>query len=253
LFVKCRVGYVKDREKYIRREGRVMVCSHLISFSGFTASLESVSPSLIQATEPKMHSHLILSVLLAHLTLMAAQQMLRFSCSQLTVERLDPLVNPGLAPSPHLHQIGGGDSFNASMLPETHDPAKLSTCTSCTFSEDFSNYWTAVLYFRARNGTFKRVPQFANEYLTQSGGLTVYYIPPYDGKTKVTAFKPGFRMLVGDPMLRTKQGQVRQLCHRCFGKNFQPFGGAPCTGSDTASLPTGFCAGGIRTTITFPT
>lgn len=23
-----------------------------------------------------------------------------------------------------------------------------------------------------------------------NGGLTVYYIPPYDGKTKVTAFKP---------------------------------------------------------------
>lgn len=33
--------------------------------------------------------------------------MLRFSCSQLVVERLDPLVNPGLNPSPHVHQIVG--------------------------------------------------------------------------------------------------------------------------------------------------
>ena len=24
----------------------------------------------------------------------------------------------------------------------------------------------------------------------KNGGITVYYIPPYDGKTKVTAFKP---------------------------------------------------------------
>ena len=97
--------------------------------------------------------------------------MLRFQCSQLVVERLDPLVNPGSVPSPHLHQIVGGDSFNASL---THDLVAESGCTSCTFSEDFSNYWTAVLYFRARNGTFKRVPQLPNEGLKGDGGITVY-------------------------------------------------------------------------------
>jgi len=30
--------------------------------------------------------------------------LLRFGCSQLTVQRLDPLVNSGSNPSPHLHQ-----------------------------------------------------------------------------------------------------------------------------------------------------
>jgi hypothetical protein len=34
--------------------------------------------------------------------------LLRFGCAQLTVQRLDPLVNPGSNPSPHLHQIIGG-------------------------------------------------------------------------------------------------------------------------------------------------
>ncbi len=89
------------------------------------------------------------------------------------------------------------------MDPATHDLPTVSTCTSCTFSEDFSNYWTAVLYFRARNGTFIRVPQFASHGIKASGGILVYYIPPYDGKSKVTAFKPGFRMLVGDASLRS--------------------------------------------------
>ena len=42
------------------------------------------------------------------------------------------------------------------------DIAAKSTCTSCTFTEDLSNYWTAVMYFRSRNGTLKRVPQMAN-------------------------------------------------------------------------------------------
>lgn len=33
--------------------------------------------------------------------------MLRFGCSQVVIDRIDPLVNPGQAPSPHMHQIVG--------------------------------------------------------------------------------------------------------------------------------------------------
>ncbi len=43
---------------------------------------------------------------------------------------------------------------------DKHDLPALSTCTSCQFTEDFSNYWTAVLFFKARNGTFHRVRRF---------------------------------------------------------------------------------------------
>jgi hypothetical protein len=46
----------------------------------------------------------------------SAQNMLRFACSQLTIERADPLVNPGQAPSPHTHQIIGGNSFNLTVV-----------------------------------------------------------------------------------------------------------------------------------------
>jgi hypothetical protein len=177
--------------------------------------------------------------------------MLRFQCSQLVVDRLDPLVNPGSIPSPHLHQIVGGNSFNASMDPATHDLPTVSTCTTCTFSEDFSNYWTAVLYFKARNGTFKRVPQFVSQGLTGNAGITVYYIPSTDNKTQVTAFKPGFRMLVGDAALQAP-GPSRKLCHRCMPASGEP-SNINCGSPDAQTLPTGFCAGGIRSVITFPT
>lgn len=121
----------------------------------------------------------------------ATAAMMRFECSQLVIERLDPLVQPGTTPSIHLHQIVGGNSFNATMTPKEFDPSEESTCTSCTYSEDFSNYWTAALYFKARNGTFKRVPQLTNLGLQgKNGGITVYYIPPYDGVTNVTAPPP---------------------------------------------------------------
>ena len=89
--------------------------------------------------------------------------MLRFGCSQVVIDRIDPLVNPGVAPSPHMHQVVGGDAFNVTM-PET-DISTLAKCTTCGYADDFSNYWTANLYFKARNGSYKRVPQIPNRYV----------------------------------------------------------------------------------------
>ncbi|PVH82274.1 hypothetical protein DL98DRAFT_620270 [Cadophora sp. DSE1049] len=170
---------------------------------------------------------------------------LRFSCSQLVHERLDPLVNPGVAQSPHLHQIIGGNAFNITMDPQ-NDPSSLATCTSCTFSEDFSNYWTAVLYFRARNGTFKRVPQIGNQLFEDAnGGVTVYYLA---GKNKVKAFKKGFRMITGDPRIRTKDEaqKYRQLTYTCLQTPGTRTG-------ETKDMPTKPCPAGIMANLRFPT
>ena len=60
--------------------------------------------------------------------------MLRFGCSEVVIDRIDPLVNPGQAPSPHMHQVVGGNAFNISMA-ET-DIAKVSTCTTCSMLSD---------------------------------------------------------------------------------------------------------------------
>ena len=120
----------------------------------------------------------------------AGQNMLRFACSQLVVDRVDPLVNPGMLYSPHLHQIVGGNSFNITMDPETHDMVGQSTCTSCSFVEDLSNYWTAVMFFKSKDGQYHRVPQTGNGgpqgKLINDGGMAIYYIP--SGQT--TAFAP---------------------------------------------------------------
>ncbi|OIW27114.1 hypothetical protein CONLIGDRAFT_707998 [Coniochaeta ligniaria NRRL 30616] len=187
--------------------------------------------------------------------------MLRFGCSQVVIDRLDPLVNPGQIPSTHVHQIVGGNAFNASMT--TSDVSNAATCTTCEFSEDFSNYWTANLYFKAKNGTYKRVPQgsaalqFNDKFSNQiGGGVLVYYVSAQPGK--ITAFKPGFRMLVGDPMERSRTGTTlkRQNCYRCYtGPNFGGDTSAPCQDAkiDTESLPPKPCAGGIRSNIHFPT
>ncbi|KAI1209444.1 uncharacterized protein F4807DRAFT_93823 [Annulohypoxylon truncatum] len=172
---------------------------------------------------------------------------LRFSCSQLVVERLDPLVNPGENPSPHLHQVVGGNAFNVSMDPTVHDLPTTATCTSCTPVEDFSNYWTAVLFFKARNGTLHRVNTFGNElgFSQAKGGQTVYYL----SSGKVTAFKPGFRMTVGDPAIRTAD----ELNKRYKYMDFTCLQSSMTRGGQTTHFPTQPCAAGIMVSIRFPT
>ncbi|ORY03931.1 hypothetical protein BCR34DRAFT_591394 [Clohesyomyces aquaticus] len=179
--------------------------------------------------------------------------LLRFGCSKLTIQRLDPLVNPGQNPSTHLHQIIGGNSFNVTMDPKTHDLAKLSTCTTCQFTEDFSNYWTAVLYFKAKNGTLKRVPQRAQQGMEGTqGGMVVYYMTDalFDTaqKSKVTAFKPGFRMLIGDVNYRSRDEarDFRQLTFICMQNEGTR---AP----ETVEFPKTPCPAGIMANHRFPT
>ncbi|KAK7934952.1 hypothetical protein PG985_000447 [Apiospora marii] len=176
--------------------------------------------------------------------------LVRFQCSQLIIERLDPLVNPGMVPSAHVHQIVGGNSFNATMDPAKDMPGE-STCTTCSFAEDFSNYWTAVLFFKARNGTYKRVPQ-SSQIQGAKGGITVYYMQDalYDQqqKSKVTAFKPGFRMFTGNVAARTKaeMAQFRQLTYTCMDNQ-------GTREPETLDFPTRPCRAGIMVNARFPT
>ncbi|OAG12196.1 uncharacterized protein CC84DRAFT_1182934 [Paraphaeosphaeria sporulosa] len=175
---------------------------------------------------------------------------LRFPCSTLTVQRLDPVVQPGSNPSAHVHHIVGGNAFNASM---TGDVGARATCTTCQMAEDFSNYWTAQLYFKhPTNGSYKRVPVVPVQPLLggsngASGGLTVYYTQ-FDlskdnlKQQKITAFQPGFRMTVGIPT-ETNKPHVG-LRYQCLSGNNR--------GAEMPDFPTKPCSGGIFTTHHFP-
>ncbi|KAI1844869.1 hypothetical protein JX266_008885 [Neoarthrinium moseri] len=173
---------------------------------------------------------------------------LRFQCSTLTYQRLDPVVQPGSNPSAHVHHIVGGNAFNASM---TGDVSTRATCTTCQMSEDFSNYWTAVLYFKhPTNGSYHRVstiPVVPGTSGTQ-GGLTVYYTQ-FDlsrdniKQQPVKSFQPGFRMTVGSPSV-TSRPHVG-LRYQCLQSNGN-------RGAEMPDLPTKPCPGGIFVTHHFP-
>lgn len=143
--------------------------------------------TVVQPKSIKMKWQVVLALVAA------AEAALRFGCSTLSIQRLDPIVEPGKIPSSHLHQIVGGNAFNATM---EGDVGERGTCTTCTFSEDFSNYWTAVVFFKhPTNGSYKRLPLMQNTALPNgiNGGMTVYYTQQdfySNGNQKITAFKP---------------------------------------------------------------
>lgn len=137
------------------------------------------------------------------------------------------------------------------------DPAKdmpgESDCTTCQFLEDSSNYWTAVLFFRARNGTYKRVPIVPNVgFEGAEGGMTVYYmqngLADYQQTSKVTAFRPGFRMIIGDPLTHTAadSNRFRQVTFTCLQDPGTRF-------PETKNFPNKPCPAGIMANIRFPT
>lgn len=141
-----------------------------------------------------------------------SQAGLRFGCSTVSIQRLDPLVEPGSVPSAHVHQIVGGNVFNASM---EGDIGEQGSCTTCAYTEDFTNYWTAVMYFRHENGSYKRVPQYPNAQLGYEGqdapdikgGMTIYYTQKdfsSNGNQKITAFKPVSSAWLFKPISRTR-------------------------------------------------
>lgn len=114
----------------------------------------------------------------------------RMDCQGSTLlGRLDPLVEPGKL-SKHSHFFAGGTNVDSTV---TYDSLRKSKGTSCQVREDKSLYWVPQLMFRFSNGTVVAVP--ADNFL-------IYYQLT---APKITAFPPGFRMLAGDPYLRSNE------------------------------------------------
>jgi hypothetical protein len=160
--------------------------------------------------------------------------------------------------TPHLHQIAGGNAFNATMDP-ADDPAERSSCTSCNLIDDFSNYWTAVMYFQARNGSYKRVKQLGTLFHEEArGGITIYYFPQFiePQNIKIRAFMPGFRMRTGYPTSPTpmvlphakglKPELMNGITYTCLVNDGTRFSNL------TYEFPDHPCPAGIMTTLPFP-
>ncbi|PVH74652.1 hypothetical protein DL98DRAFT_467571 [Cadophora sp. DSE1049] len=138
------------------------------------------------------------------------------------------------------------------------DIGEQATCTTCAYTEDLSNYWTAAMYFRHENGSYKRVPQYPNAQLGYEGqdapdikgGMTVYYTQKdfnSNGDQYITAFPPGFRMTVGNPTTTSLASNKsnRGLAYTCLETILT-------RGFETPDFPTKPCPAGIMAIHHFP-
>ncbi|KAF8244032.1 WSC-domain-containing protein [Wilcoxina mikolae CBS 423.85] len=173
----------------------------------------------------KFSASLVVSLLLPY-----ADAFFRMPCAgPLLMERADPIVNPGAVAS-HLHNIVGGNGFNYSM---TYEGTQASTCSTCKAKADKSNYWVPDLYVKAKNGSFHNVG---------NNGATIYYLQRRDTPTEeLIPFPKGFRMLAGDPMLRSSNGG-KAVSFACLGG----------TSGETPSIPNSKCPYGLRAQIVMP-
>jgi hypothetical protein len=150
----------------------------------------------------------------------------------ITTERIDPIVNPGRV-SGHVHSVVGGSNFRFNTTTES---LRQSECSSIPIPEDKSAYWFPHLYFQWANGSFTSL----------NGGAVIYYLFS-DAPGTTTAFPDDFRMLSGDPTLRTydpnshAQQAISYLCLDFNGVSTRH-----------ESLPTQSCPSGIRAQINFP-
>lgn len=151
----------------------------------------------------------------------------------ITTERMDPIVTPGRV-SGHVHSVLGGSNFR---LTTNTEKLRNSECTSIPIAEDKSNYWFPHLYFQWVNGSFSSL----------NGGAVIYYLFPEQAGT-TTAFPDDFRMITGNPTLRTynassfAQQAVSFLCLAFNGETTRH-----------TSLPINkACPNGIRAQINFP-
>jgi len=121
-------------------------CSYQIAFSSTTSDF--------LAMHRPMSSFPMALLLFAAVQTVHCQGLFNVVCAPLTIQRSDPIVNPGVA-SGHVHSVVGGTAFNRT---ETNAQAVNAVATTCNKKTDNSNYWVPQLYHINGDGTFGIVP-----------------------------------------------------------------------------------------------
>lgn len=147
-----------------------------------------------------------------------------------TVERIDPILAPGSI-GQHVHQVFG----SSALAPEvTYEDLLNSDCTTVADASnngnalDHSIYWHPALYMEASNGTgYVKVPTNGHKLYYKNAGSDS------DTKRDPFEFPHGFRMIAGNPWIRSPPSDVQQqnitqwICHGSDGMNQGTYGGFP--------------------------
>jgi len=160
----------------------------------------------------------VIGVLVPLASCVPGQRVFTLNCAPLTIQRSDPIVNPGV-PGGHVHDVIGGNAFQRTMGPTD---ALKATQTTCNKALDHSNYWVPQLYHQRADKMWEMVEYRGSAVYYQLRACD--YAPgrtkcDYEGTnfTEPLAFPVGFRMVAGDPARRTFNNSDR--AHRAVHMN----------------------------------
>jgi len=123
------------------------------------------------------------------------------NCVPLTIQRSDPIIQPGIASS-HVHSVIGGNAFQRTMGPMDANKADSTTCDKAI---DHSNYWVPSMYHQRADKMWELVPWRGSAVYYQKRACDFVPGARACNKTFVPlAFPDGFRMVAGDPLRRTQ-------------------------------------------------
>jgi len=150
------------------------------------------------------------------------------NCVPLTIQRSDPIVNPGIA-STHVHSIIGGNAFRRTM---TGTDAAKANATTCDKAIDHSNYWVPHLYHMRTDKMWEMAKWTGSAVYYQKRACNYTAGLQYCDKTQTPlAFPDGFRMVAGDPARRTQdnsdfaQKAISMMC--IFNGGSKEYNGFP--------------------------
>lgn len=110
------------------------------------------------------------------------------TCPFANQAKVDPIVDPGVAMTEHLHTFFGNKGVTADSTPES----LLGGATTCKEQLDTSAYWVPALYRKDRN--IEEKPRLVNAYYFGTPGQTVE-APPF-----------GAEIVAGNSHATTRQG-----------------------------------------------
>lgn len=150
----------------------------------------------------------------------------------------------GKLPSNHVHDVWGGNGFQTNWDFNT---AISSSCNTMGPKKDHSNYWFPALYHHGADGQYTKVKPRMSAY---------YRFEPEPNGPR-TMFPPGFKIVAGNPTLRTDESATnpasRAIQWTCFGPTNNkkvagfPEGVTECPGVNgfTAEIWLPFCWDGV--------
>lgn len=150
------------------------------------------------------HTLASLAILLSTLTSIAfASDTWTLNCGPLVQARLDPIDQPGVWPSGHVHAAVGSTAFAMDMSGT--NGALNGKATTCDKFTDHSSYWAPQLYHMRQDGRLDLLPftgmvayyeNYTCSYNKDSPGVC-------PGVRDAMAFPAGLKMLAGDSRRRT--------------------------------------------------